>query len=103
MLIRVGNFSELLQAVARSSRSLSHPARPKILKTLARKGALSCGEIVKAVGLAQSTTSQHLKELVNSGLIRVETEGLRSLYSVDERAVRRMISDYQEFFRVVQG
>jgi DNA-binding transcriptional ArsR family regulator len=43
------------------ARTLGHPARIAILKTLAERNECICGEIVEILPLAQSTVSQHLK------------------------------------------
>jgi ArsR family transcriptional regulator, arsenate/arsenite/antimonite-responsive transcriptional repressor len=63
--------------------ALSHPARISILKTIARQNRCICGEIVELMPLAQSTVSQHLKELKKAGLIHGEIEGPKSCYCID--------------------
>jgi DNA-binding transcriptional ArsR family regulator len=50
---------------------------------LAKRGTCICGEIVDVLPLAQSTVSQHLKELKESGLVTGEVEGTRSCYCID--------------------
>ena len=40
------------------------------------------GEIVSAVGLAQSTVSQHLKVLTEAGLVARQVAGQQRLYSL---------------------
>ncbi len=51
-------------------KALAHPARITILKLLLSKESCICGDIVKEIPLAQSTVSQHLKELKKAGLIQ---------------------------------
>ncbi len=65
------------------AKALSHPARIAILKELARRQQCICGEIVEVLPLAQSTVSQHLKELQNAGLIRGTVDGVRSCYCIN--------------------
>ena len=60
------------------ARALGHPARVAILKVLAERGECICGEIVDIVPLAQSTVSQHLRELRKSGLIQGRIFGPKS-------------------------
>lgn len=72
------------------AKALGHPARVQILRLLVRKNACICGEIVDELPLAQSTVSQHLKVLKESGLIRGEVDGPRVCYCVAPRAVRRL-------------
>ena len=50
--------------------ALSHPARIGILLHLAGSGPCCCKQVVERFDLAQSTVSQHLKVLVDAGLVR---------------------------------
>ncbi len=76
-------FSETDQQLAQFCKALSHPARVAILKYLAEQNSCICGDIVEELPLAQSTVSQHLKELQNVGLIKGEIEGPKTCYCVD--------------------
>lgn len=78
-------------------KALSHPARLAILKALADRGECLCGEIVEVLPLAQSTVSQHLKQLKDCGLIRGEIEGVRSCYCIDRERLKAMFSLVKEF------
>ena len=78
------------QELAEFAKALGHPARIQILRILVRKDACICGEIVEELPLAQSTVSQHLKILKESGLIRGEVDGPRSCYCIEPQALRRM-------------
>ncbi len=51
-------------------KALAHPARIMIISLLLSKDSCICGDIVKEIPLAQSTVSQHLKELKKAGLIQ---------------------------------
>ena len=62
---------------------LSHPARIAILKALAKHQSCICGELVEVLPLAQSTVSQHLKELKRVGLIQGTIDGPKSCYCID--------------------
>lgn len=66
--------------------ALSHPARIAILRHLAEAQCCCCKEVVDRLDLAQSTVSQHLKILVEAGLVRLSPEGQRSLYTIDPDA-----------------
>jgi len=76
-------FTNKDQHIATVAKALSHPARIAILKALARRGTCICGEIVEVLPLAQSTVSQHLKELKGSGLVAGEVDGVKSCYCID--------------------
>lgn len=75
------------QKVAAKLAALSHPARIEILKYLSVANSCCCGEVVDRLDLAQSTVSQHLKILVEAGLVRFAADGQRSRYAVDAEAL----------------
>ena len=70
--------------------ALGHPARLAILRQLGGAGACCCKDVVAGLDLAQSTVSQHLKVLVEAGLVRYEPADRRSRYSVDFQALARL-------------
>ena len=76
--------------LAQLSKALGHPARVQIVRLLARRESCVCGEIAEEFPLAQSTISQHLKILKESGLIRGEVDGPRMCYCLDPRTLRRL-------------
>ncbi len=79
-----------LPELAAGFAALAHPARLRILCHLACREACCCREIVDAFDLAQSTVSQHLKVLVDAGLVRYVPENRRSRYMVDRDALARL-------------
>jgi ArsR family transcriptional regulator len=76
--------------LAALAKALGHPARVQILRLLTRKSACICGSIVDELDLAQSTVSQHLKVLKESGLIRGDVDGPRVCYCIELRQLRRL-------------
>ncbi len=64
-------------------KALSHPVRLRILEHLKLADRCICGEIVNIFPLSQSTVSQHLKCLKESGLIKGEVEGPRTCYCLN--------------------
>jgi ArsR family transcriptional regulator len=73
--------------IAAKLSALSHPARIEILQYLAGVEAGCCKEVVQRFDLAQSTVSQHLKVLVDAGLVRFTADRPRSRYEVDRKAL----------------
>lgn len=67
------------------AKSLSHPARIKILKILTEMDSCMVGSIVDKLPLAQATVSQHLKELKRVGLIDGEIDGPKVCYCVNNK------------------
>lgn len=78
-------FSESDQQLAIIAKALSHPARIAIIRKLSCNDSCVCGDIVEDLPLAQSTVSQHLKELKQVGLIQGSIDGPRSCYCVDKK------------------
>ena len=70
--------------LARLAWAIAHPARVQILRLLIGRNACMCGEIVNRLPLAQSTVSQHLKILKESGLVQGEVDGPKVCYCVNE-------------------
>ena len=91
-------FGKKEQELADLAKALSHPARRAILKVLAQKNECICGEIVDVLPLAQSTVSQHLKELKNAGLIEGTLDGPRSCYCINWKAFQRFTEDLNGLF-----
>ncbi len=76
------DFSLSDQEMANFAKALSHPARIAIIKILAEQSSCICGEIVEVLPLAQSTVSQHLKELQKAGLVKGTVDGKKSCYCI---------------------
>lgn len=75
--------------LARLAWALAHPARIRILRLLLARCGCICGELVGELDLAQSTVSQHLKILKESGLVQGEIDGPRVCYCVDPAILER--------------
>ncbi len=84
-------------AVAARLAALSHPARIEILKHLSASNSCCCREVVDHLDLAQSTVSQHLKILVEAGLVRFEPDRQRSRYQVDHAALAGVSASLSAF------
>jgi ArsR family transcriptional regulator len=92
-------FSEELRMIAEFSKSISHPARIAILQTIAEKKECICGEIVDVLPLAQSTVSQHLKDLKEIGLIQGEVEGNKSCYCINWKKLEELNQSFSLFYK----
>jgi DNA-binding transcriptional ArsR family regulator len=83
--------------LAEFAKAISHPARVAILKEVAMRKSCICGEIVEVLPLAQSTVSQHLKELKDVGLIDGTVEGVKSCYCINWAAFERVAALFKGF------
>ena len=64
-------------------RALGHPVRLSILKILAeRRSDCCCMDVTECLPLAQSTVSQHIKVLLDAGLVERHARGTRNCYSL---------------------
>ncbi|MEJ3742575.1 metalloregulator ArsR/SmtB family transcription factor [Actinomycetes bacterium KLBMP 9797] len=70
-------------------RALADPTRVQLVEYLARQGRpMPVGEIVAAVGLAQSTVSQHLKILAEVRFVLVDQVGTARHYRINDNCVQ---------------
>jgi len=86
------------ESLASACKALSHPARLAILQTLADRGTCICGEIVDVMPLSQSTISQHLKILKNTGLITGNIDGQRSCYCINTETISTLRTSFGHLF-----
>ncbi len=73
--------------LAQLAKALGHPARVSIVRLLVQRQGCFVGDIVDELPLAQSTVSQHLKQLKDAGLIRGDVDGPRVCYCVEPGTV----------------
>jgi DNA-binding transcriptional ArsR family regulator len=65
---------------------------------LSQKKECICGDLVSELPLAQSTVSQHLKELMQAGLINTTIDGPRSCYSINWKTFEKFNRDINGLF-----
>ena len=98
---RTNLYSKRQNDLAESMKLLSNPARIAILEYLLKSCSCINGDLVKELGLAQATISQHLKELRSAGIIKGEIEGAKKCYCIDTKkwdAHRGRISQFLNQF-----
>ena len=76
------------ELLARLAKALAHPARVTIVRMLIERASCVCGEIVGELPLAQSTVSQHLKILKQSGLVQGEIDGPKVCYCINKKMLK---------------
>lgn len=94
-------FTKQQNELAAMVKAIAHPARIAILQHLVKKNACVCGDLVEELGLAQATTSQHLKELKNAGLIQGNIEGVSVCYCINPTIWKQYKNRLGEFFKEV--
>lgn len=91
-------FNKKENEIAAFAKAIGHPARVSILKEIAKREECICGEIVEVLPLAQSTVSQHLKELLKAELITGTVDGVKSCYCINWKTFDRFEKIFNEFF-----
>jgi ArsR family transcriptional regulator len=82
---------EEAEATARVFKTLSDPARVKIVNLLAGSEEPVCAcEFIPALGLTQATVSHHLKKLTDVGLLEREQRGKWAYFSLKPDALSQL-------------
>ncbi len=91
------SYTDQQKQIALFAKVFGHPARVSILNHLFKINSCVCGDLVLEIGLAQSTISQHLKELRNLGLIKGNVEGTSVCYCIHKENWMEMKALMLEF------
>ncbi len=75
---------EDIEQLARFAKALGHPIRISILQYLDKQNCCFTGDLVDILPVAQSTVSQHLKELKDAGLIQGEVNPPKVKYCINQ-------------------
>lgn len=95
---KTNEFEKEAIYLADIAKALSHPARIQILKILTEMNVCMCGDIVELLPLAQSTVSQHLKELKRVGLIKGDIDGPKVCYCVNPESLNKAKKEFEIIF-----
>ena len=95
-LTKTNNYTEAQIELSQMMKVLGHPARVAILQSIIKMNACVCGSLVTEIGLAQSTISQHLKELKSVGLIQGTIEGTSMCYCINTENWNKLSNQIKE-------
>jgi ArsR family transcriptional regulator len=90
-------ISKICDALGNETRyQIVKALKDKTIETCCNKieyfeNGISVGDVVKATGLAQSTVSQHLKVLVDSGVIIKEKRGQWTCFFLNKQLIEDFI------------
>jgi len=79
-------------------KALGESTRIKIVKLLSIKPMYVC-ELESVLEMSQPRISQHLRILKQAGLVNMQKEGQRTIYSIDENAFEAWITGFTDFLR----
>lgn len=91
------------ESVARKLAALSHPVRLALLRCLGAGDACCVKDLVSRVGLAQTTVSQHIKVLLDAGLVSYQAERQTSRYSLNRDGLGSVLGSLDDIVRQVCG
>lgn len=94
------NFDQLAQL----ARGLSHPHRLRIIKILAElpsDNQCMVSSLVDQLPIAQSTVSQHLKILKETGWIEGRIDGPRVCYCINEDVFSKYVIQLDQLFKTL--
>jgi len=91
-------YKEDTEALAKFAKALGHPTRIAILKHLEYQSCCFTGDLVDEFPLAQSTISQHLKELKNVELIQGELKPPKIKYCINQENWKIAKALFADFF-----
>jgi DNA-binding transcriptional ArsR family regulator len=72
-------------------KAISDETRFKLMERISRNEICAC-ELPRFVGKTQPAVSQHLKVLLQAGLVKMRRDGAKRLYSVSEKG-RKVLAD----------
>jgi len=81
---------------------VAHPARRRLLDALL-DSPRSVGELVRATGLSQPTTSRHLRALREVGLVSCRAVGRERLYEVRPQGFSELADWLTPYVLLLQG
>ncbi|WP_299016510.1 metalloregulator ArsR/SmtB family transcription factor [uncultured Polaribacter sp.] len=96
-LTKTEKFTDLQNQIADFAKVFGHPARVAILEHLFQLNSCVCGDLVKEIGLAQPTISQHLKELKKLNLIKGNISGTSVCYCINSEKWTSMKTVMEQF------
>ncbi len=85
--VPVGRDSEQVRLLAKLLDGFANPVRLSALMLLSRRGEMSVGELVEAIGAPQPRVSDHLRCLAWCGYVKARREGANSFYSIANERV----------------
>ncbi len=93
-------YDDDLKQMARYAKALGHPTRLLILKYLNNQSCCFTGDLVEVLPIAQSTVSQHLKELKEAGLIQGELNPPKIKYCINQENWGKAKELFNEFLTI---
>jgi len=79
-------------------KALSHPLRLQIIEFL-KNGEKNVGNIIKALGIPQSSLSRHLTVLREAGVLKSRQQGTVIYYNIEDHDIFHVLRPIAEMLR----
>ena len=99
-MVKKKQTEEEMIRLARFAKALGHPLRIAILNYLDKQSCCFTGDLVGILPVAQSTVSQHLKELKDAGLIQGEVNPPKVKYCINQENWEKARTLLCDFFNI---
>lgn len=86
-------MQQVFEKYEKKYKAVADQKRLQMMYELTQYGSVCVCELVEKLGLSQSKLSYHLKILLDAGLIKKETKGTWSYYSLNEGEVNHLLSE----------
>ena len=89
-----------VEALERVFRALAHPSRRHVLMVLRARGdRISAGQIARRFSCSWPTTTRHLRQLEEAGLVRVQKRGRERYYELERERLARVVGGWLVAFQ----
>jgi DNA-binding transcriptional ArsR family regulator len=89
-----------LEQLDRVMSALAHPLRRQVLLVLHYQGgSMSAGDIAARFSCSWPTTSRHLRQLEDSGLVIVEHRGRQRIYRLQHELLQNTVGNWLKWFK----
>ncbi len=73
--------------IVKVAKALADKSRVRILREIAKRGRITCGDAVGIASLCQPTVSHHIKILADAGLLDTVKKGRHVIISVNRKVL----------------
>ncbi len=89
-----------VEDIERVFRALAHPSRRHVLMVLRACGdRATAGEIARRFSCSWPTTTRHLRQLEEAGLVRVQKRGRERYYELERERLARVVGGWLVAFQ----
>lgn len=75
--------------LVRIAKAIADPTRYALLREIAARGEISCGQLAELFPIAQATVSHHLNVLVNAELVEMRKQGQHHYFRLRRETVEQ--------------